>query len=204
LISLTAMPYMVIMPVFAKEILGGGADTLGFLMTAVGAGALTGAIYLASRKSLIGLGRIISYSGVGFGAGLMLFALSGQLWLSLLILYFVGIGMMVQVASSNTILQTVVDDDKRGRVMSFYTMAFVGVAPFGSLLAGLLSEVVGLGAPLTVALGGILSILGALVFWRRLPALRKIIRPIYLKKGVIKPMELGLNTAAQLTKPPDA
>ncbi len=202
LVSLTAMPYAVIMPVFAKDILHGGPQSLGFLMTAVGAGALTGALYLASRKNVLGLGKIIAGAALFFGTGLILFSISRLHWLSLVILYFTGIGMMIQTASCNTLLQTITDDDKRGRVMSFYSMSFMGMAPFGSLLVGFLSDRIS--APATVAIGGICCILAGVLFSRRLPDLRKLIHPIYIRKGIIKEIEIGLESAAQLTRPPDA
>jgi MFS family permease len=183
LISLAGMPYMILMPIFAKDILHGGPQTLGFLMAATGTGAVAGALFLASRKSVLGLGRVIVIASGVFGTGLIAFSLSHVLWLSLLMLVLTGLGMMVQMASSNTILQTIVEDDKRGRVMSFYTMSFMGVAPFGSLLAGSLAEAIG--APNTVRIAGISCLLGSYLFARRLPLLRGMIRPIYLKKGII-------------------
>ena len=183
LISLAGMPYTILMPIFAKDILHGGPQTLGFLMAATGTGAVAGALFLASRKSVLGLGRVIVIASGVFGTGLIAFSLSHVLWLSLLILVLTGLGMMVQMASSNTILQTIVEDDKRGRVMSFYTMSFMGVAPFGSLLAGSLAEAIG--APNTVRIAGISCLLGSYLFARRLPLLRGMIRPIYLRKGII-------------------
>jgi MFS family permease len=183
LISLAGMPYMILMPIFAKDILHGGPQTLGFLMAATGTGAVAGALFLASRKSVLGLGRVIVIASGVFGTGLIAFSLSHVLWLSLLMLVLTGLGMMVQMASSNTILQTIVEDDKRGRVMSFYTMSFMGVAPFGSLLAGSLAEAIG--APNTVRIAGISCLLGSYLFARRLPLLRGMIRPIYLRKGII-------------------
>jgi MFS family permease len=139
LVSFMGMPYMVLMPIFAADVLDGGAHTLGFLTTAAGLGALIGALYLASRTSVRGLGRIIVLATFLFGAGLIGFAFSRLLLVSLLMLVLSGLGMMVQMAASNTILQTIVEEDKRGRVMSFYSMAFLGMAPFGSLFAGLLA-----------------------------------------------------------------
>ena len=136
LVSLVAMPYTVLMPIFASKVLHGGPHTLGFLMAAIGAGALGGAVTLAMRKSVLGLGRRIPLAAALFGASLIGFALSHTLWLSLLLLPVTGFGMMQQMASSNTILQTIVEDEKRGRVMAFYSMAFLGMTPFGSLLAG--------------------------------------------------------------------
>src|SRR5262249_16519205 len=150
--SFMGMPYSILMPIFAADILGGGATVLGFLTGASGVGALIGALYLASRNTVLGLGNTIVLATALFGLGLVGFALSRALWISLLVLLVTGLGMMVQMAASNTILQTIVDDDKRGRVMSFYSMAFLGVAPFGSLFAGALAR--SIGAPSTVLAGG--------------------------------------------------
>jgi MFS family permease len=161
LISITAMPYTVVMPIFAKDILRGGSHTLGFLMTAAGAGALLGALYLASRKTVQGLERIIPIAAAVFGVGLILFSFSRYLWLSLILLFFIGMGMMIQIASSNTILQTIVDDEKRGRVMSIYTMSFIGLAPFGSLLAGSVADWIGVQT--TVMIGGFCCLAGAII-----------------------------------------
>ncbi|NWG02814.1 MAG: MFS transporter [Syntrophaceae bacterium] len=183
LVSIAAMPYTVLMPIFAKNILQGGSHTLGFLMGASGIGALVGAIYLASRKNVLGLGRLIVIALNIFGIGLITFALSRIFPISLILMVLVGFGMMVQMASSNTIIQTIVEEDKRGRVMSFYTMAFMGMVPFGSLLAGSMASKVG--ASGTVMIGGIVCILGSILFVRRLPSLREMVRPIYIKKGIL-------------------
>jgi MFS family permease len=183
LVSLMGMPHMVLMPVFAKNVLQGGPHALGFLMGAGGLGSMVGAIYLASRSTVLGLGKIILISVILFGLGLVAFSFSCVLWLSLVLIFVAGFGHMVQMASSNTILQTISDDDKRGRVMSFYAMAFSGMMPFGSLLGGLLAS--NIGAPATVLIGGIACLLGAAVYARRLPALRKMIHPIYRKMGII-------------------
>jgi MFS family permease len=183
LVSLMGMGYMVLMPVFAKEILHGGANTYGFLMGATGIGALTGALFLAARKTVIGLGGIIAVASGIFGAGLICLSFTRVFILSLIVMAVIGFGMMVQMASTNTIIQTIVDEDKRGRVMSFYAMAFMGMTPFGSLLAGSLAD--SIGVPLTVAIGGSTCLVGSFLFARRLPSLRKMIRPIYLKKGII-------------------
>ena len=184
LASLMGMPFTVLMPVFAKDILHGGPQTLGFLMAASGVGAVTGALYLASRRSVLGLGRIIAIASGVFGIGLIAFSLSHILWLSLLLLVIVGFGMMVQMASSNTVIQTMVDDDKRGRVMSFFMMSMMGMAPFGSLLAGFLASKIG--ASCTLIIGGASCILGSFLFSKKLPLIREMIRPIYLKKGIIR------------------
>lgn len=188
LVSLMGMPYTVLMPVFAKEILHGDSHTFGFLMGATGLGALTGALYLASKKSILGLGKLIPIASAVFGSGLITFSVSRYLLLSVVLLVVTGFGMMLQMAASNTILQTIVDDDKRGRVMSLYTMAFMGTAPFGSLLAGALADLIG--SPNTILAGGIACVLGAIIFARKLPELRKMIRPIYIKMGVIAPETL--------------
>jgi MFS family permease len=174
LVSLMGMPYTVLMPVFAKEILHGGSHTFGFLMGATGLGALIGALYLASRKNAMGLDKIIPLAAATFGLGLILFSFSRFFILSLILLIITGLGMMLQMASSNTMLQTIVDDDRRGRVMSFYTMAFMGTAPFGSLLAGSLAKIIGV--PNTILLGGICCILGALLFTRKLPEISKALK----------------------------
>jgi MFS family permease len=201
LVSFIGMPYSVLMPVFARKILHGGSITLGLLMAATGLGALTGAIYLASRKNVRGLTKIIPLSTALFGIGLITFSLSRTLWLSLPLLFITGIGMMVQMVASNTIIQTIVDEDKRGRTMSFYVMAFIGTAPFGSLMAGTLAAAIG--APDTLIIGGTLCILAAALFARKLPELRKNIRPIYVKLGIINEMSSGIQAATNLTAPPE-
>ncbi|RPI48292.1 MAG: MFS transporter [Acidobacteria bacterium] len=200
-LCLVAMPFTVLMPVFADRILGGGPHTLGFLMTASGVGALSGALWLASRKSVVGLGRVILINTVVFGSGLIGFALSRWLVLSLAFLTVVGFGMMVLMASTNTVIQTIVDDEKRGRVMSFYTMAFLGTAPFGSLLAGWLSTRVG--APQTVLVSGVLCLATAAWFSEELPAIRALVRPIYVRMGILPEVAQGLQTAANLMTPPE-
>jgi MFS family permease len=183
LVSLMGMPYVVLMPIFASKILHGGPQTLGFLMAATGIGAVIGAVYLASRKTAHGLGKIIVIASIIFGVGLVAFSLSKSLWLSVMILVIIGFGMMVQMASSNTVLQTIVDDDKRGRVMSFYAMSFMGTAPLGSLLAGTLADKIG--APNTLLLSGLACILGAILFARRLPTLTKMFHQVKIEKEII-------------------
>ena len=173
LVSLTGMPYAVLMPVFAKEILLGGPHTFGFLMAASGLGALTGALYLASRKDSRGLEKVIPLAAGIFGFGLVAFSFSRFFMLSLILMVITGFGMMMQMASSNTVLQTIVDDDRRGRVMSFYAMAIMGTAPFGSLLAGIAAKVIG--TPHTLFLGGICCIVGACFFPWKLPGITKAI-----------------------------
>jgi MFS family permease len=183
LVSLVGVPYSVLMPIFASTVYHGGPHTLGLLMTASGAGALIGALWLARRRSVVGLGRLIVIASALFGAGLTAFSFSRMLWLALPCLVVAGFGFMVQMAASNTIIQTIVDDAKRGRVMSFYMMAFLGTAPFGSLMAGWLSSRIG--APHTLLVGGISCLAGAAWFAFRLPALRTLVRPIYVDLGIL-------------------
>src|SRR5437899_2341450 len=170
LMSVMGMPYTVLMPIFADEIFNGGAKGLGLLMGSSGIGALAGALLLAGRQNVRGLGKWVMLSCGGFGVSLVLFALSRNFWISTLLLLPVGFTMMVQMASSNTLIQSMVPDRLRGRVMAVYSMMFVGMAPFGALLAGVLAHQ--FGAPVTVAIGGIVCIAGALVFRSHLPSIR--------------------------------
>ena len=162
LTSIMGVPFIVLMPAFAKDILHGGPHTLGFLMSSLGAGALLGAFYLASRISVKGLRKNIPLAVWVFGLGLIGISLSHFLWIALVLTFLAGFGMMIQVASSNTWLQTNVDDDKRGRMISFFALSFLGMAPFGSLLAGSMAARLGVG--LTLFIGGICCILGAIFF----------------------------------------
>ena len=196
LVSLMGMPYTVLMPVFASRILHGGPNTLGFLMSASGVGALAGAITLAMRRSVLGLGRRIALATALLGAALIGFALSRSLWLSLAVLPFAGFGMMQQMASTNTILQTIVDDDKRGRVMAYYAMAFQGMAPFGSLWAGALTARIG--APPTIVIAGALCLAGAAWFATKLGAIRTQVRPIYIRLGILTEAAQGVQAASSL------
>jgi len=182
-ISLVGTANTTLMPVFARDILRGDSKTYGFLMAAIGVGAIIGAIFLASRKNVLGLGRIITIASGIFGIGLISFSLSHTLWISFFLLLLTGFGMMVHMASSNTILQTIVDDDKRGRVMSLYAMAFMGMAPLGSLVGGSLAGWIG--APTTLILVGTSCMIGSLLFRKILPSLRIMIRPIYVRKGIL-------------------
>jgi MFS family permease len=200
-ISFFAFPYLVLMPVIAKDILKGGANTMGFLLGGAGIGALTGALILASRKTVRGLGKIIPIAGCIFGIGLIILSFSRLFSLSVLILVFTGGSMMMLMAVCNTVLQTVVDDDKRGRVMSIYTMAFMGTMPFGSLLAGAIADKIG--ASYTIAIGGIICIITALIFARYMPKIRKVVHPIYVKMGIIPEIATGIQTATNLTTPPE-
>lgn len=182
-ISLMGMPFMVLLPIFAGKVLHGGPHTLGFLTGASGVGALIAALSLAMRKSVRGLTTMIQVAAAMFGGGLILFGFSHVLWLSMLLMAVVGFGMMQGLASSNTIVQTLVPEDKRGRVMSYYTMAFVGMAPFGSLLAGTLAH--HFGAPHTVMMTGSVCVLGSLWFTTQLPGMRAVMRPIYQEMGIL-------------------
>jgi MFS family permease len=200
LVSFAAMPQAVLLPVFASEVLGGGPHTLGLLSAASGLGALAGALYLASRSSVLGLGRVVVAAAVVLGLGLAGFSQSRAVWLSAGLLAATGAGMMVQTAASNTLLQTLADEDKRGRVMGFFGMAFQGAAPFGSLLAGWLAGAVGVRA---VILGsGVLVLAGGLAFATRLPRLRRHARPVYARLGILPEVTGGVNAAAELAPGP--
>jgi MFS family permease len=179
------------MPIFAAKILHGGAHTLGFLMGAAGVGSIIAALRLAVRKSVRGLYRVIPMVAAVFGGGLIGFSFSRNFWLSLVFMVVTGFGMMQSAAGSNTVIQTIVEDDKRGRVMSYYTMAYMGASPFGSLLAGSLAQLIG--APGTVLLCGIGCIAGAAWFWLELPKLRPVIRPIYQRLGILPAVTDGEN-----------
>jgi MFS family permease len=190
LLSLMGWPFMVLMPIFAAQVLHGGPHTLGFLLGAVGVGSLISALSLVLRRSVRGLTKVIPIAAVVFGIGLIAFGLSKGIWLSLVMMLVTGFGMMQGLTSSNTILQTLVDEKMRGRVMSYYTMAFVGMAPFGSLLAGAMAHAIG--APRTVIVSGVACIAGGLLFWTQLPAIRRDMRPIYERLGIIPSREIPL------------
>jgi MFS family permease len=175
LVSLMGMPYAVLMPIFADRILHGGADALGLLMGASGLGALIGALTLAARSDIHGLGRWVAYASGNFGISLVLFSLSTSFWLSVTIM-FTGFAMMIEMSASNTLIQTMVPDSLRGRVMVVYSMMFMGMAPLGALLAGTLAEHIG--APLTVRIGGTVCVIGAGLFALALPKLRREARQI--------------------------
>jgi MFS family permease len=208
LCSLMGMPFVVLMPIFAARVLHGGPHTLGFLMGGMGIGALISALWLAARRNVRGLVRMIPVAAAVFGLGLIGFGLSRAFWLSMVTVMLAGMGMMMGMAASNTVIQTIVSEDKRGRVMSYYTMAFMGMAPFGSLLAGTMANGVGasiagpssptwwrllavliangVGAPWTVIANGIALLLGAAWFTAQLPKLRRQIRPIYQEMGILR------------------
>jgi MFS family permease len=182
-VSFVGMPYTVLMPVFADRILHGGARGLGILMCSTGVGALLGAASLAARVGLRGLGRLIALCAAGFGVSLVLFAFSKIFWLSTVLLVPVGFFIMVQMASSNTLIQAMVPDHLRGRVLAVYTMMFMGMAPFGALFAGAAAHRIG--SPWTVAAGGLASIVGGGLFWTQLPAFRREARELVLAQGMM-------------------
>jgi MFS family permease len=195
LLSLMGWPFMVLMPIFAGQVLHGGPHTFGFLMGAVGVGSLISALALVVRRTVRGLLKIIPIGAAVFGIGLVAFGLSRSLWLSIPMMFITGFGMMQGVTTSNTILQTLVDEKMRGRVMSYYTMAFVGMAPFGSLLAGAMAHAVG--APRTVIISGVACILGSMLFWSRMAAIRTDMRPIYQRLGIVPRPEVVVEEAAE-------
>ena len=182
-VGFMGMPYMTLMPVFAANVHKSGADALGLMYGAVGLGAVIGALFLAQRKNIIGIGRVIVVATLLFGLGLMVFTVSHPFWLSLLILVTVGCGWMVLIAACNTALQTLADNPMRGRVMSLFSMMLVGMAPFGSLLAGWAADQIG--APLVIAAGGGFCTLAGIIFARQLPRLREAAKPILIARGII-------------------
>jgi len=200
-LSLFGMPFSVLMPVFARDILHGGANTLGYLMGASGIGALAGAMFLAQRSTVVGLGKVMVYTMLTFGLGLIAFSFSEVLVVSLVCMLFSGFGMIVTMASCNTLLQTIVEDNKRGRVMSLYSMAFMGMAPFGSMLAGAVAEYIGVGY--TLAGCGLLCAVSIIPFALNLNRLREMVNPIYERLGILPEIATGLQSATSLTTPPE-
>jgi MFS family permease len=192
-ISLVGFPYAVLLPAISGELLHGGAHTYGFLVGAAGLGALAGALYLAGRRSVLGLGRVAVIAAAGFGVSLVLVAMSRWVGLSLVLLVGSGFSMMALLASCNTIVQTIVEEDKRGRVMSFYTLALMGTTPFGSLVAGGIAR--WLGTSWTLIGGGVLCVVVAAWFARVLPEIRKHVRPIYIRLGILPEISSGLQAA---------
>ena len=191
-VSFTGMPYAVLMPIFAHRILHGDARALGWLMGSTGIGALAGALTLASRRDLKGLGRWVAFAALGFGAGLVAFSFSRIFWLSAAILALCGFSMMIQMGSSNTLIQSMSPDRLRGRVMSVYSMMFMGMAPFGALLAGAVAS--RLGAPLTVAGGGVISMLAASIFWMWWPQIR-----VHARKLIVAQQMAGGDPPQEMT-----
>jgi len=193
-VSLVAMPYSVLMPVFADQILHGGARALGLLMTASGIGAMFAAVILAMRQTMRGLGSWIASASAVFGVGLLLFAWSHTFWLSAAMLIPIGFAMMLEMTASNTLIQAMVPDHLRGRVMAVYSMMFMGMAPIGSLYAGAAAHAIG--APKTVAIGGVVCLFASAMFWRRLPAIRTEARALILQQAMA-----GGEPAEQMTTP---
>ena len=201
MVGLVGTPLGVLMPVYADKVLGGNSQTFGLLMAVSGLGALSGGLFLASRKSILGLGRLMVLMIALLGAATIGVACTGGLEVSLVLVMLIGFAVTVVAAASNIILQTIVDEDKRGRVMSLYMMAFMGTAPFGSLVAGALADVVGV--PRTVAASGVICIGGAVLFALRLPALRASVHPIYVREGIIPEVSAAMQSVAELTAPPE-
>ena len=195
LVSLVGVPYNSLLPAFGRHVLSCGPQGYGTLVAVAGVGALAGALYLASRSSVRGLGRIIVFAPALFGATLIVFSLNRSFALALLFMPLLGLGQMLLMASCNTVLQTIVDDDKRGRVMSFYSLSFMGVVPLGNLLAGFAAREIG--SALTMAIGGTVCVLGAVDFYRRLPNLRALLHRIYVSKGIVPEVATGLQAAAE-------
>ncbi len=183
LLGLMGIPYAVLLPIFASQVLHGGAHTLAWLAGASGMGAFVSALFLAVRKSVVGLTRIVQIASAIFGVALILFGLSHIVWLSIFLMLFIGFGMLLVFSASNTIIQTLVSEDKRARVMSYYAMAFFGTSPFGSLMAGALAHRIG--APHTVILTGAFCVAGALWFTFELPKVNAVIQPIYEEMGLL-------------------
>jgi predicted MFS family arabinose efflux permease len=194
LVSVIGMPFTVLLPIVAAKVLGGGPNTLGFLTAATGVGALACAMALAMRRSVRGLVKWLGIAAAILGGSLILFGLSHSFWWSMVLMFGAGYGMMQQIVTSNTILQTIVADDKRGRVMSFYAMSVFGFSPIGSLIAGMLAS--WMGAPYTLILGGVLCLCASLWYFGRLSEIRRAIRPVYIEMGIV-PDPSAMNTEAQ-------
>ncbi|HNZ29923.1 MAG TPA: MFS transporter, partial [Candidatus Goldiibacteriota bacterium] len=182
-VSFAGSGVTILLPVFARDILHGDSMTYGFLTGAVGLGALTGALGMAAKKTLKGLSALMSSAVIVFGAGLFLASFAGNLIMAMALLLFVGAGTMLHMASSNTIIQTVADDDKRGRVISFYILSFSGFLPLGSLVSGWLAKIFGVRH--VIAAGGILTALAGVILLFFLPKIRRSLRSVYIKKGII-------------------
>jgi MFS family permease len=185
MVSLLALPFSVLMPIFAVQILHGGASAYGTLMGAVGIGAMFGALALAMRQQLRGLGNVVAYAATGLGISLVLFSFSHWYWVSFVILVATGFTMMMQFTATNTLIQAMVPDQLRGRVMSLYSMMFLGMTPIGSLLDGYVANYIG--APVTVAIGGLVSCLGGLAFARKWPSMRGPARDLVAAQGMMAP-----------------
>lgn len=199
LTSLTGMPYTILMPVFVKKTLLGGPGTLGFLMASSGVGALLAAFTLASRKSAAGLEKRIPLAGLIFGAGIIMLSMARTFPVAAICIAIASFGMISQMASSNTIIQTIVDDDKRGRVMAIYAMSFMGMMPFGSIMAGWGASHIGVEH--TIMISGILSLCGAALFSTRLKQIHEKVRPVYARLGLVTEVAAGLESAAEFAAP---
>lgn len=200
IVSLWGMSYLVLLPVFARDILHGGPSTLGFLTAASGLGALGGAIFLALQKNVLSFGKFISRGALAGSVAIIVLSFSASIWFSMIAIMIAGFGFMIQLASSNTVLQTLADDDKRGRVMSFYTLSFLGVAPFGSLLAGNLAH--WLSAQASVCIGGVICFAAALMLHTRILEISSLLHPVPARRGRIAPeIASGIDAASQLQDP---
>jgi len=182
-VSFGIQPYQSLAPYFARDVFHGGSETLGYLMGAGGFGAVSGMMYLAMKPSIRGLLRLIPFTAAAAGVALIVFSFSSTLWLALPMLYLAGMGAMLSAASTNTVLQTIVEDRLRARVVSIYMMSFLGVTPLGALFAGMLAERIG--PPTTLAIGGSLTLIAAFSYWMKLPKIRAAIRPVYEKLGIV-------------------
>ncbi len=196
-VGLVAMPYAVLLPVFARDILVGDSKTYGFLMAASGVGAITGALFLASQKNVTRLNKIILSSMCIFAVSAIIFSMSRALWFSMIMMVLIGFGLMALIVALNTLLQSIVDDSKRGRIMSLYSMSFIGLAPFGGLLVGTAAH--SFGAPHTVQFCGALCLLAAVLFSRKLPQISRLIKPMYVRKGIVPAVADAIGTASTLS-----
>ncbi|HEX3355898.1 MAG TPA: MFS transporter [Tepidisphaeraceae bacterium] len=205
LTSISVSAFQTLMPMFVEDLAPAshGAKVFGFLGTAVGVGALAGAIYLASRRTVIGLGRIMAAAGVFMGVAMAWFAITKVLWLAMIMAAFTGLGTIIAFAAGNTMLQALVDDEMRGRLMAFYIMAVMGTAPVGSIIAGWVAVPERLGKSMTVQIAGAISVLAAVLFMMKMPQLRALVRPIYVRKGIIPEVAQGLQQASEVTTPPE-
>jgi MFS family permease len=201
LLSFVGMSFPVVLPVIAAKILGGGSGVYGSLVAASGFGAFTATVFLATRRSVLGLGRIVSLGMFLFAFSLIAFSCAHVLPLSLIFVAMAGGAMILNMAACNTIIQTIVEDNKRGRVMSMYVMAFMGAAPLGSLFAGYVANV--FGAPVAVFIGGMLTLIGGIIFARRLPEIRRIVQPIYREKGIYPISDRAVESAIELSNTPE-
>jgi MFS family permease len=202
-VSLLGIPYTVLMPVFASDLLHGGPKTLGYLMGGIGVGAVIGALLLASRRTVLGLGRWIVVSGLGFSVAISIFALSRSVALSVLMMGFTGLSLVITNAAANTLVQTIADEDKRGRALSLLMMCFLGLVPVGGLIFGELARPDRLGPRDTVISGAVCVAAAMIVFAMSLPKLRKHVHPIFVRRGILPPIAEGLAVQGELATPPE-